>query len=195
MSAEPSNTNLSNSDTSNIVAQLLGSVASTSRFSIPSSSSFSGHNATAGTSSQSQPGVSRVCRDCAFEIFLHELYPWWARERARVLAGMAAHPLHPPPGAIPSESGSQSQSSSATTQTAASVSAAIANGTVAPANLLLDEGEGDGDDDGAGDDDSDDEGYPIGGASSHATIARSRGDIVVMEGSAQPTPLPARLPE
>ncbi|KAF8318455.1 hypothetical protein DL93DRAFT_389227 [Clavulina sp. PMI_390] len=41
--------------------------------------------------------VSRVCRECALEMFLHEIYPWWARERARVLANMAAAAAAPPP--------------------------------------------------------------------------------------------------
>ena len=29
--------------------------------------------------------VTRICRDRAFEVFLHKQYPWWARERKKVL--------------------------------------------------------------------------------------------------------------
>lgn len=77
----------------------------------------SGDNAiTNNVSAESR--VSRVCRDCAFEIFLHELYPWWARERARVLALMAAHPL-------PSASNQPASASSAGTD--ANATAAIAS--------------------------------------------------------------------
>ncbi|KDQ21009.1 hypothetical protein BOTBODRAFT_27022 [Botryobasidium botryosum FD-172 SS1] len=29
--------------------------------------------------------ISRICRECATEIFFHELYDWWARERALIV--------------------------------------------------------------------------------------------------------------
>ena len=29
--------------------------------------------------------VTCICRGCAFEVFLHELYPWWAWEQKKVL--------------------------------------------------------------------------------------------------------------
>lgn len=48
--------------------------------SIPGSSSGPSRSA-----ASSRPSVNRVCRDCAFEVFLHELYMWWGRERGRIL--------------------------------------------------------------------------------------------------------------
>ena len=66
---------------------------------VEASQSVSGQDprGTAGSTTASAsaipPVVSRICRDCAFEIFLHELYPWWSRERKRVLdlADSASH--------------------------------------------------------------------------------------------------------
>ncbi|KAF9519711.1 hypothetical protein BS47DRAFT_1082282 [Hydnum rufescens UP504] len=59
---------------------------------------------TTASSSAAPPVVSRICRDCAFEIFLHELYPWWSRERKRVLDLVDSAPQQPGPlvsGTIP----------------------------------------------------------------------------------------------
>lgn len=47
------------------------------------------------------PLVTRICRDCAFEILLHELYPWWERERRRVLALPPPAPPAPIPAPAP----------------------------------------------------------------------------------------------
>ncbi len=43
------------------------------------------NNNTENSASGGRMPVTRICRDCAFEVFLHELYPWWARERKKVL--------------------------------------------------------------------------------------------------------------
>ncbi|KAF8339910.1 uncharacterized protein EI90DRAFT_3242825 [Cantharellus anzutake] len=50
-----------------------------------SPSSSDPNSASVSSSSSSRGSVTRICRDCAFEIFLHELYPWWARERKKAI--------------------------------------------------------------------------------------------------------------
>src|SRR5258708_1878026 len=54
---------------------------------VPSSegtSSNTNNNMENSTGGSCMP-VTCICRGCAFEVFLHELYPWWAQEQKKVL--------------------------------------------------------------------------------------------------------------
>ena len=136
--------------------------------------------------------VSRICRDCAFELFLHELYPWWSRERTRVLSLMEAHPLPTVLPAMPTTAPDQqvpsvNPISDAAARANIALLVASSNFAASAGELLVDDG------DGAGDDDSDDEGYAGDGSAQNMD---HRGDIG--GGSSASTSqqrLTARLPE
>lgn len=156
-----------------------------------SGSSAPSQNSTSSTAAPNNAGsttnVNRICRDCAFELFLHELYPWWCRERARVLTLMKSHPIPATSAAAPDQETSSANPISDAAARANIDLLVASSGLATSANeLLLDDAEG------AGEDDSDDEGYNGDGS------ADRRGDIVVSGGNGD-TPslqrLTSRLPE